>query len=79
MDEQMVVHPYNGLRLSDEKEWTRDKYHMHYNKWEKPDSKLSIQFVGLRFFSKKQKFRKEIQSVLPGSGDGGTSYKRDKR
>lgn len=61
IDEQIVVHPYNGLLLS-RKIWPVDRhhmqpqrYHMHYKTWEKPDSKLYIPFIWLHLFLKKPK------------------------
>ena len=53
MDKQAVVHPYDRILLSNEKEWTVDKgndmnnSHVLCAKWKKPDSKEHILYESI--------------------------------
>lgn len=61
MNEKIVLHPHDGMLLSNEKGWTTDKcnivdkFQKHYNQWKKPGTKYHICMISLTWYILKNK------------------------
>ena len=77
MDEHMVVYPYNGLWLSNEKRWYNTQINLMYTAINK-ESRLQTILHSIcmtPFISQKGKISgSEIKLVLPGIRDSGTGW-----